>query len=189
MSDEIVSERAKYMQAWAWPGYRRQADGDAVVELAFQRMGCAPGDTIIDWGCGTGRPALKLQALGLRVTCFDIAPNCLDADIALPLVVGCLWSPPRGLEADYGFCTDVLEHLPTERVPAALAAIKARSRAAAFLQVDTAADICGAKLNPPQVLHLTVQPREWWEAEIGKQWRRVEALPGTYSRWAFICRE
>lgn len=184
----IESERAKYLRVWEWNNYRRQADGDAVVDMAFEMMGCKRGETLIDWGCGTGMPAQKLAAKGLKVTGFDIAENCLNAGINIPLVVGCLWEPPAALEADYGFCTDVLEHLPEDRIQTALGEIKARSRKAAFIQVDTVLDISGPRMDPPLRLHLTVKPCSWWQWNLERHWNSVTPIQGTYSRWAFLCR-
>lgn len=188
MTDHLESERAKYRRVWEWNPYRKQADGEPVVDTAFKLMGCQPGESLIDWGCGTGIPAQMFAKKGLTVTGFDIAPNCLNEGIDIPLVVGCLWEPPFGLYADYGFCTDVLEHLPEEHVQTALGEIKARSVKAAFIQVDTVLDTSGPKMNPPQRLHLTVQPMSWWKWNLERHWNSVQEMPGTYSRWSFFCR-
>jgi 2-polyprenyl-3-methyl-5-hydroxy-6-metoxy-1,4-benzoquinol methylase len=187
MHEEL--ERAKYVRVWSDPKYRRQCDGLAMVERVRYAFGMIPGQSVIDWGAGTGLAAEEWRRLGHPVTAFDIAPNCLNEDLHhIPLVCGVLWDPPTGLASDFGFCTDVLEHLPVEHVRESLAQIAARSRIGAFLQVDTVLDISGPRMDPPERLHLTVWSREIWEGAIREYWRDVQVVRGTYSRWGFLCR-
>lgn len=189
MTDSLHDqERAKYQRVWDWETYRTQADGDDVLDTAWNGLRMKPGDSLVDWGCGCGRPAQEFKRRGLNVTAFDIADNCLDPDVDVPLVVGTLWAPPQGLRADFGFCTDVLEHIPTHHVRTCLAEIAARSSRGAFLQVDTVLDISGPRMEPPCTLHLTVWSRDCWEGVISEFWPRVKAIKGTYSRWGFLCR-
>jgi hypothetical protein len=189
MSVDIASERDKYQKVWTYDFYRDQADGDPVVETAFKQMGCKPGESLIDWGCGKGTPARKFQQMGLQVTGFDIANNCLDPDVNIPLVVGCLWDLPKGVKlvADYAFCTDVLEHLPEEHVEDALVNIYTHTVKAAFIQVCTAPDTSGRKMDPPMTLHLTVRSPSWWYDRLSKLWmiRTVESRGK--SRSYFVC--
>jgi 2-polyprenyl-3-methyl-5-hydroxy-6-metoxy-1,4-benzoquinol methylase len=181
-------EARKYRRVWGDPRYRKQADGDAVVHLAWYGLRMEPGESLIDWGCGSGRPAAEFARRGMNVTGFDIADNCLDPGIDIPLVVGTMWNPPADLSADYGFCTDVLEHIPTEHVRTCLAVIAARCPKGALLQVDTELDISGPAMKPPTRLHLTVWSRECWEGVIREYWPRVDVIKGTFSRWGFLCR-
>lgn len=190
MTDALAaSERAKYEAAWTGDAYREQCDGLPVVGLAFERMGCVPGETLIDWGCGSGQATAAFARLGLGATGFDIAPNCLDADVRVPLVLGSMWAPSDGLEADYAFCTDVLEHLPPDKLGAAMDAIARRTRKAAFIQVDTVVDQFGDRMLPPQRLHLSVYWPDCWRGFMADRWRIVEDEPGSYSRWRFLCRK
>ena len=181
------SEREKYEAVWRNERYRSQHDGLAVVDEAFAAMGCQPGDTLIDWGCGTGRAAMRFKELGLDALCFDIAANCLDPDVKIPLVVGALWEARTGIDADYAFCTDVLEHIPEDYVGMSLDMLAARTHRAAFIQVDTVMDLSGPEMKPPMRLHLTVRDRKWWRDELHKRWKTVEGSPGEYSRWRYIC--
>lgn len=183
------AERVKYRRVWSdLDSYRGQADGSPVVRLAWRGLRMAAGESLIDWGAGCGRPAMAFQDLGLRVTAFDIADNCLDAGVTVPLVTGTLWNPPAYLDADYGFCTDVLEHIPPALIRTCLAQLRVRSRKGCFIQVDTVADICGPQMDPPEVLHLTVQPADWWLAEISRYWIDVQMNRGRFTRWCFICK-
>lgn len=187
MSDDLADETRKYLRVWRRNDYRDQCDGLPVVGYACHIMNCSPGDTLIDWGCGTGKASKAFAGLGLQVTGFDIASNCLDSDVKVPLVVGTIWDPPSELAAQYGFCTDVLEHLPEDKVGLALEAIRQRTERAAYIQVDTAADIFGAKMEPPVRLHLTVQPAEWWHEMVASRWPIIKPCAGSYSRAGFLC--
>lgn len=192
-SDPIQEqERIKYEKVWSDRGYARQADGDPVVDLAFELMGCKRGQSLIDWGCGCGRPAAKFQAKGLDVVGFDIASNCLDADVKIPLLVRCLWDLPNdGVVADYAFSTDVLEHIPPDHLRTVMWNMRVRTYNAAFIQVCTVLDSSGPKMDPPEVLHLSVMSASQWYDKLSTVWGSVERLAGIggKSRCAFLCRK
>jgi hypothetical protein len=59
-----------------------------------------------------------------------------------------------------GFCTDVMEHIPTEDVDTVIKNIMDCS-ARVFFQISTIDDIGGALIGA--TLHLTVKPHNWWE--------------------------
>jgi methyltransferase family protein len=165
--------------------------------MAFDSMGCKPGQTLIDWGCGNGPPAAKLAAKGLRVIGLDIADNCLDADVHIPLVVAPMWSPPDDLRADYAFSTDALEHVPEDMIGRTLDVIRERTSIAAFFQIYTMVDVSGDNMDPPVRLHLTIRDGDWWEKEIRSRWSDVTRMVGInhygfvdpdYPRVEFVCR-
>ena len=184
----IDTEREKYERVWSSRKYREQADGIPVVRRAFVQMSCQPGETLIDWGCGGGQCAAAFAEMGLKVTGYDIAHNCLDKGIDVPLVVGTLWDPPMELESDFGFCTDVLEHLPPDYVEASVEAIAMRTLRACYFQVDTVEDTSGRQYNPPMRLHLCVRPAEWWEEVLTPHFGGgILDEPGFYTRHRFVC--
>lgn len=189
----LEDERKKYEAVWGYEFYRKQADGDPVVNLAFVHMGCKRGESLIDWGCGRGTPAQAFQRLGLDVRGFDIAHNCLSPGVNIPLAIGCLWESADTAsmgQVDYSFCTDVLEHLPPTKLADALDNIAAATRKAAFIQVCTAADTSGKKMNPPMKLHLSVMPDANWEALLKMRWGWVGKIEiGGKQRVAFICKK
>lgn len=188
-SDLETSEREKYEAVWAHAPYREQSDGEPACAWAVRTMACQEGDTIIDWGCGKGICTDLLQRMGLKATGFDIAPNCLDHDLAkiIPLVVGTMWNPPAGLAAMYGFCTDVLEHIPPEHLKSVLDVLVARSSIACFIQLDTFPDLSGPRMKPPRTLHLSLHSPQWWKRELEARWRVVSMSSGLYTRWRYVC--
>lgn len=170
------AERSKYERIWTHPEYRRQAPGEGLVDGAIKALGMVPGESVIDFGCGTGRPAQRLRMAGLEVTGIDFAFNCLDPDVSIPFVVANLWSLPR-LSADWGYCTDVMEHIPPDRVDDVLRNIRASVRKGVYFQIATRADVMGKLVG--EKLHLTVEPTTWWSDALARYWDEVETIEGT----------
>jgi len=166
-----ASERTKYERMWQHDQYRRQAPGESLVKDAINALGMQTGDTVIDFGCGTGRPAVRLQQAGLDVIGVDFADNCLDPDVAIPFRRECLWDMPA-IKADWGFCTDVMEHIPRERVLQTLASIRRCTRKGVFFQIATRPDNCGKLIG--ETLHLTVKPPHWWHTCLRIYWDPVD---------------
>ena len=60
---------------------------------------------------------------------------------------------------DYGFCCDVMEHIPTEYTMLVIDRIMSSCRTAWF-QIALVPDQFGVTIG--QTLHLSVQPFTWW---------------------------
>lgn len=142
----------------------------------------AAGDSLIDYGCGTGRALTLFQGWGLSVRGVDIAKNCLDSD--LPFIRACLWDMPE-LSSKWAYCTDVMEHIPEEKVDSVLAQIAERCEGA-FFQIAMRPDSSGMLIIGEQ-LHLTVRDINWWERALKKHWPSVEMKDLT-TRCLGICR-
>ena len=123
-----TDEKLKYMKCWEGDQYRHRSPGQFCVDMfleAWQQMGGEKGQTLIDWGCGTGRAARLLDE-HFDVTPMDFAPNCLDEEHAEYFgdrFVEHDITKRTPLHADWGFCTDVMEHLPPEQIDDALQTI------------------------------------------------------------------
>jgi hypothetical protein len=156
-----LSEREKYAAMWDLPEYRDFSPGEHAVEDFIREAKPEKGDRIIDFGCGTGRAALKLHDAGYVVTLVDFAGNCRDPEaLDLPFVEADL-TQPMSLSASYGFNADVLEHLPPESIEIAVRNMMA-CVPVCFFQISTVEDSAGALIN--QKLHLSVHPHEWWRS-------------------------
>ncbi len=158
---EALTEQQKYERMWTMQAYRTHAPGETCVD-AFLALAPERG-TVLDIGCGTGRGGLRLKEAGYAVTLVDFTENSRDYEaLVLPFVQHDLTQPfPR--TARYGYCTDVLEHIPTPDVPTVLRHIVAATEQA-FFQISTEPDQLGALIN--QELHLTVQPLDWWVQQL-----------------------
>jgi hypothetical protein len=162
------SEQSIYEEMWKRPEYRVVAPGEDVAQLFASIARPPKGATLVDLGCGTGRGGLALAVFAeLNVTMVDFASNSLDEDI-LPI----LEAQPHAIrfvqadltksvpvKAEYGYCTDVMEHIPPADVDAVLNNCLMAAEHV-FFQISTVDDVCGALIGHP--LHLSVHPYEWW---------------------------
>ena len=162
------SEKAIYETMWGRKDYRNVSPGEKLVASFLTVAKPKPGSEVIDLGCGTGRGGLMLATLGqLNVTMVDFASNCLDEDIRPMLETQ--KHVMRFVEADlteeipataqYGFCTDVLEHIPTEDVDKVLDNCLHACQHV-FFQIAMFEDAHGDAIG--HRLHLTIKPYEWW---------------------------
>ena len=161
-------EAIKYGRMWERPEYRLASPGEALAQVFLAQARPKPGAHVIDFGCGTGRGSLMLAVLGqLNVTMVDFVSNCLDPEIrqmleTQPQTLRFLKADlerPLPIAAEYGFCTDVMEHIPEEKVGLVLDNIL-KSAQHVFFSIATMQDSCGQLIG--ETLHLTVQPYAWW---------------------------
>lgn len=169
-------EAIKYGKMWEHPEYRECAPGERLAETFLKIAHPAAGAECIDFGCGTGRGGVMLALLGLlRVTMVDFVRNSLDPGVREKLgeqnlaVLRFLkhdLEQPLPIHAPYGFCVDVMEHIPPDRVDRVLDnVLKAAQHV--FFSIATTADVCGQLIGEP--LHLTVQPAAWWREQFAKR--------------------
>lgn len=166
MTGIAAHERAKYTAAWGRDQYREVSPGAAMVPI-FRRMTRAePPAKIIDFGAGAGAASRALKDIGFNVRAFDLVDAGWQHD-DIHLYTGILW---RGLPldgCDFGYCCDVLEHIPTQFVGTVVAnMLEISSRL--FLSISFQQDVHGDALRDR--LHLTVKPFAWWRdtlAELG----------------------
>jgi SAM-dependent methyltransferase len=166
-----ISEVEKYRQVWEEPAYRNHSPGEEHAAEFVQMCEVRPYHKVLDLGCGTGRGGAKIFALAdCNVTLLDFAVNCLDKPIQKLLGI---WqsigrfrfieadlTQPIPAQGDYGFCCDVLEHIP----PADVDKVIRNCLAAAptvYFNISTVPDEMGQLIT--QRLHLSVHPFEWWK--------------------------
>ena len=165
-------EQQKYEQMWQLDDYRRYAPGEQLAMEFLKHADPPENSRIIDFGCGTGRGALKIASQGHRVVMLDFATNCLDARVAVAVESGSLCfyqhdllNPSPSEAADYGYCTDVMEHIQPEYVDTVLENVLNGAKRV-FFQISLQHDGCGALIN--ETLHLTVKTMEWWTKMLRK---------------------
>ena len=161
-------EKDLYKMMWDKPEYRQVAPGENIAHEFLKQAKPKQGATVLDLGCGTGRGGLNLAFFGgLDVTMGDFADNCLDKDIvpmletqkhALRFVEADL-SQPLPVQAAYGFCTDVMEHIRPHHVDQVIENCLTACQHV-FFQISTVDDKAGVLVG--HKLHLSVHPYEWW---------------------------
>ena len=179
-------EKAKYEKAWGHDRYRAYSPGEAVVLNYVMKCNPAHGK-VIDFGAGTGRASLMLHKLHFDVTMIDIADNCLDDEvreaIGERLVVGNLWELLDLPRAPEGFCTDVMEHIPTDKVDAVIENILGLCDRV-FFQICLKEDHFGSEID--EHLHLTVRPFTWWRDKLGEFGDVVDARDLNNNGWFYV---
>lgn len=167
--EKKLTEREKYEKMWTVDEYRAVAPGELAANTFLSLAKPEADEEIIDFGCGTGRGALHMYFFGrMNVTMVDLAENCLDED----LKTACLNFPdrirfqqhdmnePLDRHAKYGYCTDVMEHIPEDEVDTVLDNIL-NSAQNVFFRISTTPDTMGPRyLRQP--LHLSVHDYKWW---------------------------
>ena len=169
----MLSEKEKYMKMWTVDDYRAVSPGELAGNQFVQVVRPKKGAKVIDFGCGTGRGSFWLVFMGgMDCVMLDFAPNCLDQDVKNAMerfpekfeFIEHDLTEESPVKAEYGYCTDVMEHIPTEDVDKVLANILGAARKV-FFRISTEPDVMGPRfLN--QHLHLTVQDFSWWEAKL-----------------------
>jgi len=170
---ERPSEKELYTQVWKHEAYREIAPGEKAVQQFLQQATPRADSEVIDFGAGTGRPALLIAVLGgLKITMLDFAANCLDDEVRATVEINpdrfrfvemdlCSLRDPESpvITAPYGFCTDVMEHIPPTQVDRVLNNILLSARYVYF-QICTVPDQGGELVGHP--LHLSVHDYDWW---------------------------
>lgn len=135
-----LQEKGKYEKMWGHDLYRQRSPGALLTPFFFYHFSTRvqPGDSIVDFGCGTGAASLFFFEKGLCVTLVDIASNCLSLESQKLLaeknehfafVEAALWDLPKELpQSDWIYCIDVLEHLPENQVTASLQAMAQKTK-------------------------------------------------------------
>ena len=157
------TERARYETIWAVPEYSEYSPGENAVSLFGRVADPGAGNTLIDFGCGRGSAGQRLrQDYGLDVTYLDIVKvaNCPE-----PHIQQSLWEPiqlnSNGAKRwDYGYCCDVMEHIPKEFTMLAIRNMLDVCDKVFFIP-SFISDSFGPKhTNSP--LHLTIENFVWW---------------------------
>lgn len=161
------AERAKYEQIWNVSEYRLFSPGEQMLTLFRQMVRPSVKGSLVDIGCGTGRASQALANYGWQVTMLDFADNAAENRL-LPFICTNIWEPwPTNGVWDQGYCCDVLEHLPPEKLDAALINIAKHTRRA-FFSIHFGPDNFGKVIGHP--LHLTIEPYSWWVNKLQEYW-------------------
>lgn len=168
------AERAKYADIWSLPAYQQsRSPGAHWLDTFWDIAEPKPGARVLDVGAGSGAASRALKDKGLDVRAFDLT----DAAWAHPdieLATGSLWRglPNGAAKYDYGYCCDVMEHIPPQFTGLCIANILSACEHA-FFSISFLSDHFGRYVGAP--LHLTVQPFTWWLALLSELGDVIEA--------------
>lgn len=175
VADAALAEREKYAEIWQLKEYREaHSPGLENVDRFTKVLLPKPG-RVIDIGCGSGKAGLELQRRGFMSSYIDITDAGLDAEVPRHRFIEApLWSNWRvASRFNYGFCCDVLEHIPPEYSMLVCDRIL-HNCDTAWLQISNRYDEFGPALLG-QPLHLTVQPFAWWRDRLASIGTIVDA--------------
>lgn len=168
MSSISEFEAEKYRRMWQCDAYATHSPGMEWLPVFLDlvkddRLGRQAG-TVLDIGCGDGQAAKALTEKGFRVTLCDLDDFTGTGQVVrMPI-----WelSADLGIH-DYGFCCDVMEHVPESYVMLSLDRIMTCCRKV-FFTICTEPDQFGVRIG--ETLHQTVKPFTWWRdrlADVG----------------------
>ncbi len=185
MLQKVDSLAGTYEKLWDNTAYRRYAPGEHYIDAALEALRPNMGASFIDFGCGTGRPAAELRKRGYGVVGIDFAENALDIGIDIPFLVADL-TQRLTLTAQFGYCTDVLEHIAPERIDDVLLTIADCCKRGVFFSIALDYDEFGPMLLGKS-LHLTVKDAKWWREKLGQFWPRIKVISETKTLVSFAC--
>lgn len=156
-------EAEKYTTIWSLPQYHENSPGAQMIDMFLRIARPAAGASIIDVGCGAGAASELLHQKGFRVAGFDLTDTAWK-NHPLPILTGSVWHGiPIGVISDnvfdYGYCCDMMEHIPTQFVALTIYQILQACHHA-FFSVSFQEDNFGNYIREP--LHHTVKPFTWW---------------------------
>jgi 2-polyprenyl-3-methyl-5-hydroxy-6-metoxy-1,4-benzoquinol methylase len=186
MSVILAQERATYEELWtSVADYSKHAPGELFLPIFLERAQPGRGDvTVLDAGTGSGKGALALHGKGFNVRMCDMTDaGLVEGAKALPFYHTCLWHDlypatrafghPSVNQADYVYCTDVLEHVPPQFTMLAIDQMLRVTRKGLFLSVSLTKDEFGSWVGTS--LHRTVESFVWWRDSIGEIGKVEEA--------------
>lgn len=138
MDKILEQERVKYKKMWQQKSYRENSPGLNVAPEVFKKLRMKAGETITDYGCGTGRAVKWFSGQGMHARGMDFIDNAFEykKDKHCFFEKANLW----GLTTfwfcpDWFFCCDVLEHIPEERIETVLINIRNYNKKGGYFQI------------------------------------------------------
>lgn len=178
-------EQALYEEMWQAPAYSIHSPGERLTQVFLDICGIAPSSTrhttVLDAGAGTGRGAVALKNIGFRVHMCDLTPDGLTPEArTIPFTPACLWDDLRivlpyrfGRQYDYVYCTDVMEHIPTQFVMLTVLRLLEVARYGVFFNIALTHENYGAFAGEHS-LHKTVESFVWWRDNLATLGSLVE---------------
>ncbi len=177
VQDGNKTERDKYNEIWEIPEYSNFSPGFRNVERFMKVIDPKEGETIIDIGCGQGIAGLEFEKLGLRVWYLDLVKKQLKSEVDKGrFIESPIWGdwrfPHSGRKWDYGFCCDVMEHIPEEYTMLCLDRIVSNCKIC-WILISLIEEGMGLAIG--ETLHMTVRSFDWWLMRLGTLGKVLDA--------------
>jgi uncharacterized Rossmann fold enzyme len=167
---DAMTEAEKYAIVWQSLDYGRMSPAEQIVDVIDGWL--PPGADVLDLGCGAGRAAVKLTEKGHHVHLIDFVENSRDeVAMGLPFTKADL-SKPLPISAEYGYCCDVMEHIPPGEVSSVLENIASAVSRGCLFRIEFEPDAFGPMLLGTP-LHLSVHDHIWWSEELARHFNVV----------------
>lgn len=155
-----IHSRETYRRVYRnFPNYRNR---DVRIKLTREWIESYPPQlalSLLDIGCGRGEVVDLARSLGIKAVGCDIVPEL--SSFGRVDWIECATELPYKNEAFHLVtCTDVVEHLYEDDIPAALREMKRVSQGRLLITACHRHDTPGKYGD--EVLHVTVRPRKWW---------------------------
>ena len=157
------SEKKKYEMLWKGDYVPSQC-AVPIAQFVINRLGDCK--TMVDLGCGDGTTVKILREKGYDCKGLDITRAGIKTEEDGWFLEGSLWAMPfESEQIDFTFSTDVLEHIPTEKIEETIREIFRITKKKTFHCIALFNDM--RNINGEMVnLHRTVKPIGWWQEKF-----------------------
>ena len=156
-------EHDKYTEMWSVDHYAKHSPGLEAIPRFRRITLAAPRERVADFGCGDGRAAQRLAQDGFIVTGYDLTDVRRPENRDFHFHQQALWHSIPQTWHRWGYCVDVLEHIPAEFTMLAIWQM-VRACGRLYAEIALTPDSCGVWIG--QTLHETVRPFVWWRDRL-----------------------
>lgn len=168
MSDLAQAEREKYVKAYSRLRYRSKSPHWRCKDRILEEMRLLGVKEYANFGCGSGLldRSLLQNHEGILVDHVQVLwPDVKEHPNLRKFIEASLFEDFEHFEVDFAVSTDVMEHIPPEKVDAVLENIAKRAKSCFFqISLNPSGDRDEEKYGGH--LHLTVERPEWWEQKL-----------------------
>jgi len=177
----LQREDKKYSELWK-NGYN-DANWKRLANIVIKEQGLGKNLPLIDLGFGKGTAMEFFEEKGYDVSGVEVSKYAVENQKKKKRIV--FHSTLDGLKIfrdnrfKIGFCNDVIEHVPEHLI---ISSLKEISRICSnYLYISICPTPAHHKSLEGEQLHLTIQPREWWEENL-KQFGEIKKYFFPFSR-------
>lgn len=145
ISREYLREQRKLHASPRGYGGRGSKWAEVVLELAAMYQ-C---ETVLDYGCGQGSLAAAIAASSSQVDVSEYDPAIEGKD-----------KPPNG-KFDLVVCTDVLEHIESDKIHAVMRHLASLTGRAIFVVISLVET--NKRLSDGRQAHILIRSEDWWK--------------------------